>query len=439
MNDIVALRVRRQLALAVAMALGGGTVHAASITVADGGDAGSASTCTLRQAIVSANNDASGSSTCTAGVGDDTIEFATSLANATITLDGTPLDVAHNLDIHGSGQTIDAAGGSRVLLIEKKGHLSASRLALTGGAANDGAGVYLKDEAYLTLDKTTVTGNVADDKGGGIYAHSHNTVDITESTISGNQAGAQAGGIYAFSTLLTVSGSTISNNTATTSGGGIFATDFSALEINSSTISGNTSLTLGGGIYASTYSDLEISNSTIAGNDADYGGAVYSHHISLFIVGSTISANTATTAGAGLHAYIGASDETIAMANTVLAGNTAPADADLYSDAVGTAAVSAASSLLGLALQANFSGNDNLFNDAPGLGVLQNNGGATQTMLPLASSPVVDAGDNSSTTPAMTNDQRGVGYARIVNVTVDIGAVELQPNVDMIFRNGFEL
>jgi hypothetical protein len=59
----------------------------------------------------------------------------------------------------------------------------------------------------------------------------------------------------------------------------------------------------------------------------------------------------------------------------------------------------------------------------PQLGLLANNGGPTQTRLPLAGSPAIDTGDPTFTAPVI--DQRGAGFARIINGRVDIGAVEV--------------
>ena len=61
------------------------------------------------------------------------------------------------------------------------------------------------------------------------------------------------------------------------------------------------------------------------------------------------------------------------------------------------------------------------------LGTLANNGGPTQTILPLPGSPAIDHGFNALVPSGVTTDQRGL--ARIVNGTVDIGAVEVQSNV----------
>ena len=62
---------------------------------------------------------------------------------------------------------------------------------------------------------------------------------------------------------------------------------------------------------------------------------------------------------------------------------------------------------------------------------LANNGGATQTMALATTSPANGTGDpalavNPVTKDPLTNDQRGPGFARVVNGKVDIGAFELQ-------------
>jgi serine-aspartate repeat-containing protein C/D/E len=58
----------------------------------------------------------------------------------------------------------------------------------------------------------------------------------------------------------------------------------------------------------------------------------------------------------------------------------------------------------------------------PKLMPLANNGGPTQTMLPMAGSPVIDAGSNALIPSGVTTDQRGL--PRIFGKSVDIGADE---------------
>ena len=58
-----------------------------------------------------------------------------------------------------------------------------------------------------------------------------------------------------------------------------------------------------------------------------------------------------------------------------------------------------------------------------GKGPLQDNGGLTFTHELLVGSPAIDAGDPSFTPPP-DFDQRGTGFARVVNGRIDIGAFE---------------
>jgi hypothetical protein len=55
-------------------------------------------------------------------------------------------------------------------------------------------------------------------------------------------------------------------------------------------------------------------------------------------------------------------------------------------------------------------------------------------MVLVAGSIAIDAGNNAFT--PSNYDQRGAGFARMFNGTIDIGAVEFQG--DRIFANGFE-
>jgi len=74
----------------------------------------------------------------------------------------------------------------------------------------------------------------------------------------------------------------------------------------------------------------------------------------------------------------------------------------------------------------------------PLLGILTNNGGMTKTRELLSGSPAINAGDNNligadifdldndgNITEAIAVDQRGIGWGRVVNNTVDIGAYEV--------------
>ena len=186
----------------------------------------------------------------------------------------------------------------------------------------------------------------------------------------------------------------------------------------------------GGGIESE--GPLTIVNSTIAANSGadpnDYVGAgIDENGGTLTAVNCTIAAND----GGGL--YVGGGspatlDNTIVALNTDGTGIGAPAD-----DIAGSGSVSGSNNLIGTGGSGGLTNgsNGNQVGVAnPGLDPngLQWNGGPTQTIALLAGSPAIDAGSNALAVDAngnpLTTDQRGLGFSRIVNKVVDIGAFE---------------
>ncbi len=420
------------LTQAVILALATGGAHAASITVNTAGDSGGAGTCTLRQAIESANTD-SAQGNCAAGGGADTITFAANVTGVALT--GGELLINSSVTLSGGGQTITAAPYSRVMSIVNNANtvstVSLSDLTLTGGNYGPpGAGLSIgaasgppprpahgtsanaprpaANGPMVSLNRVTVSNNTSNVHAGGIFIEG-STVAINQSTISGNSL--VASGNYA--------------------GGGVYITDGSNVTITDSTISGNSASGpnkyLAGGIYAWN-SQLTVINSTITGNRAygiDYlaGGASVSYGTA-GIYNSTISGNTTSTSSnvtaGGL--LIGAENTTsLAVSNTILSGNTgSQADMGVFN---GSNVISEFN-LMGTALSGSFTGNGNVFSDAPGLGALANNGGPTLTMKPNTGSLALGAGSIALIPAGVTTDQRGTGFARVVNGSLDVGAVE---------------
>ncbi len=153
-------RLQRQLGAslagaALALALANSPVQAASIVVDN-------ATCTLAEAIISANNDNASGNGCTDGSGADTISFAASLisgGDATISLTqfDTGLDngevgptaftINSNVTIAGpsgeNGITIARASGPsnfRLFHVQSGGTLALTNLTLSGGIARGGNG-----------------------------------------------------------------------------------------------------------------------------------------------------------------------------------------------------------------------------------------------------------------------------------------------------------
>ena len=192
---------------------------------------------------------------------------------------------------------------------------------------------------------------------------------------------------------MTVSQSTLSGNSTTgidAEGGAIYA---GAVTVSQSTITGNQStLSVGGGIYSFS-SPITIQNSIVAGN-TDYNGNAPDIRQSgtLTVSHSLIGDNTGTTL-------------TEAQAVDI--------DGNFIGSSTGGGII------------------------VPLLGPLQNNGGPTFTHALLTGSLALNSGDNTlipldtldldgdlNTTEQAPFDQRGVGFARIFNTTVDMGAFE---------------
>jgi hypothetical protein len=230
------------------------------------------------------------------------------------------------------------------------------------------------------------------------------------------------------------------------------------MSIINSTISGNSSNGEGGGISNSSgrasTTTLTITNSTISGNhDSFEAGGIYQDRVdatatvSTTITDSTIAANSATGPNAVGGILITASNaaNSFTLRNTIVAGNFLNSPAT-PSDLQGAVDPTSSFNLIG-----NGTGASGISNGTNGnqigtaanpinalLGPLNNNGGPTMTHLLLPASPAINAGSNGllpidtfdadndgNTSEVLPVDQRGFGFNRIVNGTVDIGAVEV--------------
>lgn len=470
----ICARLGLPIAITLALAAASG-VHAATITVDSADDNAASTFCNLRDALTSIDKgNTTSTPTCAGAVSgtfgsDDTVVFASGLVNATITLMQGEIGVGFmkQATITGSGQTINADGHSRVFEVSQYGKATLSNLTLTGGSASAGGGIEVDWYGSLILNNCIVSNNSAG-LGGGIHVSPFAGARLSKSTVSGNSATVSGGGLDANSGSLILSESTVSNNTTYcpsnhSCGGGIDVRNgpLTSLTVIDSTISGNTISGhgdhLAGGVYLGNAFGTFI-NSTITGNSAvgnDYlsGGLweLSSVTRSLTLINSTVVSNSASSYGAGTHVGGGvvcgvgpsgyAGDLT--LTNTIVSGNT-PASADVLLGSAST--LSASYNLLGMALNVsrfNVAANHNIFSGTPGVGPLQNNGGATQTLALLPGSPALGTGSVNLAVYSgqpIHYDQRGYGFARTLNGSVDIGAFETQGGIlaDRIFADSLE-
>jgi hypothetical protein len=407
----------------------------------------------LRQALINANATNSSDTIVfdTAGVfaTPQTISLITPLpqiaaSGGALTINGTG---ASNLTIRKGSPTLYDFG----IFNSMSPSLTLTSMTITGGyAVGDGirgGGALLIDrnESTAILDGVVMTANGSGYAGGAIYVSPLSTLIIRNSTISGNSAPA-GGGIYFYATgTLYVDNSTLSGNSATSpseDGGAIHFFGGSrarpGISIRNSTINNNTAAGRGGGIYLDNFREgLVIQNSTIAGNSATAGGAIMSRFGggSVDIQNTTITGNTATgisatEGGGGIAFRPGSFPETINITNSIISGNSNPKAPDIFAPEVSYTTLNVNFSAIGSSAgftMSSTSGNNVPFGSNLRLGPLANNGGATQTMLPHPTSPLINAGSNAHIPAGLTADQRGPGYDRVRGSIVDVGAVENEP------------
>ena len=345
---------------------------AAGFTVNSAGDGGDllpgngtcatlTNVCTLRAAVQEAN----------ALGGADVI----TVPAMTIGL-GSPLTFSSNVTVQGAGARatiLQATGGAHGMLVVPSGVVTLRGFTVTGATGIGALGIS-QSGGDLTIDGVRFTGNVASTAGGGfgpVYS-TGGTMDLRNSEISGNST----------------------TSTSTNGWGGGLAIYSATVTVTNTTITGNTvagpSSAVGGGVWAGMDSNVTITASTIADNTVTspirYGAGIYQ-----------------TGSGAG----------SIEVADSILAG---PQGATNCS-AVGKAPLFIAHNLIddtscGAASATRIIG-------AAGLGVLGNNGGETDTRIPAAPGPAI----NAASTCATPTDQRG--QARPIGGSCDLGAVEV--------------
>jgi hypothetical protein len=373
--------------------------------------------------------------------GTDVITFAAGLTG-TIDLSSDLPTMNANVTIQGPGAsqlTVDRFEGNN-FTVGSAATVQISGLTISGGTGIDNAGTLILSNSTITgcveaIDNSgsaTINSCTLSSNGNDIMFWGQNhaivntgSVTINYSTLSGNGADVDGGALYNNGTA-TINSSTLANNGAgrltdigqSAYGGAIYQAG-GTLAIDSSTISdngaiGGTAFTtygwtnglgpgdgLGGGLYLAAGS-VSIDHSTIAGNVAapgpasvipgyGYGGGIYNSSGVSLQVHDTIIANNVAENGPSPDL-----DGSLTSLGHNLIGNTAGGSGFVASD---------------------------LQNVNPQLAPLQNNGGPTQTMALMPGSPAINAGD---VTGAPAFDQRGPGFQRTFNGTIDIGAFEVQ-------------
>lgn len=354
----------------------------------------------------------------------------------------------------------EAAGGA----IYSDGHLTVQDSKLTGdfvkgglgaaegaGGAAEGGSLYISglgnaSVSFTTISHAKATGGAGGASkvtghagglggaahGGAIDVASEGRLNIESSTISASTATGGAGGKGGPQADGGASGDGI--------GGAVHISDLASLTATSSTFSsdkavpgaagaagatvahvhgdkGASGAALGGAIAAGA-AQFTAKQITVAKNAAGQGGGVYAAGgDQVKIDNSTIAFNSATVGGGGL--YMADPAHFVIVASTVIAKNTSHQEAS--TDVHGNLFLDY--SFIGKSAGTTVGGGSEFYtlDRDPLLGLLANNGGGLQTILPKKNSPLIDVGSNPDNEGT---DERGGGYLRIVGGGVDIGAVE---------------
>jgi hypothetical protein len=238
-------------ALAVMSAVASGAA-AASIAVTTQADTLSGEGCSLRAAIIAANNDAPVAG-CPAGSGTDTITLPAGAYVLTIPPSGYDyeedgdLNIASNMTVVGAGAgstTIDGGGIDRVLEVNGPTVATIEGVTITGGHALDG-----EDGQYVAGGPTGPTvGDTGGNGGSGGGILDYGSLTLTGDVVSGNRAGDGGGGGDAgdggvgvgTGGYLTCSGGSSTGGRGGSGGfGGGIAVAYGHLTLNSTVVSGN--------------------------------------------------------------------------------------------------------------------------------------------------------------------------------------------------------
>ncbi len=350
-----------------------------------------------------------------------------------------------------ANQTRGTSSGGGAVHADGNVEIANSRIrnnSTTGGSSPGGA---ILTFAFLLVSNSTVDGNQTSGAGsnGGALASGNGVgaaLDLISSRLESNAvtngalSQSRGGGAIAFG-VTRILNSIVANNSAsvgfsTGEGGGVFAFAGGAT-VEQSTFVGNEAATGGALSLFSSASTSTITNSTFVGNRANspvtnggLGGAIYNLS-ALTVRNSTLLQNTTTGLGGGIFNNNGS----LALQSTIVANSTSQSAAspapnvDVQNNS-GILNVTGANNLVRVTANATMPAGT-LMSD-PLLAALADNGcfapagasGTTQcpqTMLPTASSPTINAGNNIA---GSLSDQRGSGFARVLGGQADIGAIE---------------
>lgn len=325
-------------ALAV-MVLPATPVSAAGLTVNTNADVVAANgACSLREAIINANNDANINADCPGGgaYGNDTITFDAAVTTITLVAALPAINDGggdNDLTINGGGTvTVDGGGAFRIFNVAA-GTFTLQNITLTNGQVNGngGAVLYAGGEG-LSVDTVTFESNrtvtTAANDGGAIY-HNAGTLSIANSTFNNNYTEDNGGAVYIANGTgtMTITNSVFTNqNNAVIDDGGAIYLNAGTLQINGGNFTNNAATGAangrGGAIYQNAGS-LTVGNTssvTFANNSSVGNGGAITHNAGSMAITGTFTGNTASFGGALFFTTIA---DTFTVSNSTFTSNRA--------------------------------------------------------------------------------------------------------------------
>lgn len=333
----------------------------------------------------------------------------------------------------------------------------------------DGGAIYLRS-GRLEIRRSTITGNFAGDEGGAIYHRSGGTL-IEDTTIAGNRSASWGGAFASFcgvtcvddraEAFVTLRRSTVSGNLANTGGfdpsasGGGFFVFREPVVVENSTFSGNRVLP--------TWDPPQGApeRMAMAGNGADTlrftpagtpppapqpplggGGAMLVYNVAVGeqpfrLANSTVARNASDTNRTGTGGVWVIGGTFIDLTSSILAesrggrGNDADLALSAVTDPDESPRLVATRSLIEVPGTLSIPCCGNVLGRAAELLPLAMNGGPTATHAIDISSPAYGAGLNPF---GFATDQRGASFPRTIDNRTDIGAYQAPTGSALIFR-----
>lgn len=257
------------------------------------------------------------------------------------------------------------------------------------------------------------------------------TKALSVSGVTFADGAAAGGGAIETEAPLTLSQDAFVNNHATSTGGAIVDEGpnngtAEPLTVEGVLFEGNSAKSAGGAFAISALGTAKIVNSTFAGNSSEgESGAIElslaSPNTTLTLLNDTFLGNSAPTGRGGV--FRNGSSQTIRYRNTVFAADGVTGKENVCESGGGAEQISDGHNFLDVEDEnCKLTAAGDHGNAVVKLGTLGNHGGPTDTILPLAGSPLIDGGDN---TGCPLFDQRGV--PRPFGPACDVGAVEITP------------